>query len=88
MSAQPSTTIAPPAPARSVDPSNTPITPKRISTVWPLIVAIFGAGGAWATLQTHSARLDSLDAGVRRIDERQRSVEQGVTTLLERTKSK
>lgn len=70
---------------------------KGLIAFWPILVAIFAAGGTCATFAMQSARIDKLEARQAQsdvrldgrltvMDERMRGVETGMATLLERTK--
>jgi hypothetical protein len=72
---------------------------RPIVAHWPLLMAIFAAGGTCATFAMQSARIDKLelrqtasdtrlDSRWQVMDDRMRGVETGLATLLERTKPK
>lgn len=70
--------------------ADTPITIGRIRLVWPLLIFVASIGGAGVTLTYHSQRISSLEDRQEKrttiIDDRLQKVEQGVATLLERTR--
>jgi hypothetical protein len=70
---------------------------KTLITYWPIMLAIFAAGGTCSMFAMQSSRIDKLetrqaagdlktDARWQTMDDRMRGVENGLATLLERTK--